>query len=33
MKQLITSNVEKKLLIPHTIVLQLTIKSNDGDDA
>jgi hypothetical protein len=33
MKQLITSNVEKKLLIPHTNVLQPTIKGNDGDDA
>jgi hypothetical protein len=33
MKQLITSNVEKKLLIPHTNVFQPTIKNNDGDDA
>jgi hypothetical protein len=33
MNQLITSNVEKKSLIPHTNVLQPTIKNNDGDDA
>jgi hypothetical protein len=32
MKQLITLNVENKLLIPHTNVLQPTIKGNDGDD-
>jgi hypothetical protein len=33
MKQLITLNVEKKLLMPRTNVLQPTIKGNDGDDA
>jgi hypothetical protein len=33
MQQLITLNVENKLLIPHTNVLQPTNEGNDGDDA
>ncbi len=33
MKWLVMASVEKKLLIPHTNVLQLAFEGNDGDDA